>query len=220
VKSGSRRLDRADVTPVTGSGGPPVSYSPGNRPELTPSGGTGGRRAVLMAGVLALLIGGASIFLVGRHNNPRPFPVTDAAKAAPASPEVIQLPQETRLVRVRSEPPGARVFEGPRLIGESPVDLKLPVDSAGMMLTLVHEGRADLSYLVRPADAPEITLRLSPPAGSSGPTPGPSHTVRSTPTHTHPTGKIAHPVSGQPKVEIFDDASSSQRPKVDAIDDQ
>jgi serine/threonine-protein kinase len=224
VKSGSGKPKSGrDVTPVSNSG-VPRGYAADARPELTPSGGTGGRRAIFMAGGLALLVGTSAIFLVGRKgtNDARH---EDTTKAAQTGPEVIQLRQEMRLVRVRSEPAGARVFEGPRLVGEAPVELRLAVDSPGMTLTLVHEGRADLTYLVRPADAPEITLRLSPSAGFPGDTPPPSLAPQHgthTPTHgTHGASpKPTHSTpGGQPKVEIFDDSAPTSRPKVDAIDE-
>jgi eukaryotic-like serine/threonine-protein kinase len=222
-----RASSRSDSTPVTGSGMMPRgSYSQGARSEGTPS-GTGGRRAVFVAFGLAALVGTGTVFLVGgKKQAPEAAvgPVADVPRKAikkPDAPEVVQLPDETRVVKVRSEPTGARVFEGPRLLGPTPVELRLPVDSPGVTLTLVREGRMDLTYLVRPGDAPEITLRLLPTAESMAPPPTPA--MRHVRPVAHPAPRPTKPQPFKPKVEIFDDTSSSSssspRPKVDALDD-
>ncbi len=222
--SRSKSMQIVEETPPTGSGMPRGSYAAGGQRDHTPSGGTGGRRAVLVAVGLALLVGTGAIFMVGRRGAPEPAePKTSAANdpAAPKAPrpvetpEVVLLPQEVRVVRVSSEPPGARVFEGPRLVGTAPVDLKLPVDSPGVPLTLVREGRMDLAYTVRPADAPGVTLRLDPATGIAPPI-APLRGSRPT---GRPQPKPARPALMKPKVEIFDDATPAARPKVDAIDD-
>jgi hypothetical protein len=193
------------------------------RLESTPSGGSGGRRAIFVAFALATLVGTGAVFLtglVGRSSPPEAgrgkaeAAKLEAGKAAGA-PDVVQLPVETRAVRILSEPGGARVFDGPRLVGEAPVELRLPVDSPGVSLTLVREGRMDLTYLVRPSDAPEITLRLLPVELATPP---------STTHPAHPAVRTAGKGPGaatsvKPKVEIIDDAIPSTRPKVDALDD-
>ncbi len=226
---GPSRAPRAEVTPVTGSGVMPRgSYSRPGRLDATPSSGNGGRRAIFVAFALATLVGTGAVFitgLVGHSSAPepaRPQTVADApsAKAAAgAGPEVIQLPIETRMVRVISEPSGARVFDGPRLVGEAPVELKLAVDSPGVMLTLVREGRMDLSYLVRPSDAPELTLRLLPVTEKpSVPVSATARALTRAVLHAAPRPSGAS-TPGKPKVEIIDDATPSKRPKVDALDD-
>ena len=245
-RTGSRADARSDSTPVTGSGVMPRgSYSPGARSELTPT-GTGGRRAFFVAVGLAALVGTGAILMFGRKGPVEPAHAagvadpgtTKSTRKIVDGPEVIQLPQETRVVRVVSEPAGARVFDGPKLLGEAPVELKLPVDSAGLTLTLVREGRMDLSYLVCPSDAPELTLRL-PPAADPSSAPNPGIVLRPTRPTASPPGRqpvrptlkpvvgkpvvgkpvIGKPGTGKPKVEIFDDSAPTSRPKVDAIDD-
>ncbi len=220
IEGGSAsRSSRAEPTPVTGSGGMPRgSYSGRGHIEATPAGGSGGRRAIFVAFALATLVGTGAVFLtglVGRSSAPEPTHDKDPrpATGSPA-PDVVQLPIETRVVRVVSEPSGARVFDGPRLLGESPVELRLPVDSPGVSVTLVRDGRVDLTYLVRPSDAPELTLRLLPaPEALGAPSLSAGRLVR-------PSMKPSSaPAPSKPKVEIIDDATPSTRPKVEALDD-
>jgi len=87
---------------------------------------------------------------------------------------------------------------------------------------------------VRPADAPEITLRLLPtrePAAAINPVvalrplrpqpyTAPQRPQVQKPAHP-PIGKpvVGKPGSSKPKVDIFDDSAPTSRPKVDAIDD-
>jgi serine/threonine-protein kinase len=239
----SRSDKRADNTPISGSGVAPRDSYAAARPEVTPSNGSGGRRAVLVAAGLAMIVGIGAIFIFGKKGPAEPThgalgsigtePAPKASKK-PDGPEVVQLPQELRVVRVRSEPSRARVYDGPRLIGDAPLDLKLAVDSPGMSITLVHDGRMDLTYLVRPSDAPEITLRLQPvESGSSQLSPPLSGKTRATSvrpgvrpttpkaTPTRPAVPTKNGGKDKPKFEIFDEGNStpSVRPKVDAIDD-
>jgi hypothetical protein len=194
---------------------------------------------VLVAAGLAMIVGIGAIFIFGKKGPAEPsHGALGPAGADPSPkasrkvdvPEVIQLPQELRVVRVRSEPSRARIYDGPRLLGNAPVELKLPVDSPGMSITLVHDGRMDLTYLVRPSDTPEITLRLQPveaatPLQLSPPVVGKTRpgfrvaTPKPTPPRLFPPTKS--PGKDKPKVEIFDDSGSppSVRPKVDAFDD-
>jgi len=221
-RGGGSGGSRVEPTPVTGAGmlvrG---TRGGGSRTDSTPTGGTGGRRTLFIAGGLALLVSTAGIFLVGSRGDSEPGMASERAPqrsgAQPREPEVMQLPIEMRTVRVLSEPTGARVYEGPRLLGETPIDLKLPVDSPGLTLTLVREGRADLTYLVRPADAPELTLRLLPflgePSrlGASG-SQRPAASLTSSSGKARPATRAAarptpstSPTLQRPRVEIFED---------------
>ena len=62
-------------------------------------------------------------------------------------------------VRVTSEPAGAQVFVGPKLVGIAPMTLHLGTRRAEPV-TLVHPGYEDLNYTVQPGDAPSLTLRM------------------------------------------------------------
>jgi hypothetical protein len=230
-RSGSRtsrsrsEVQSGEPTPVTGSGMMPRGSYSEQKPTST---ATGGRRTAVIAAGFTVAFCSLLIFAFGKRG------ATESGHAATndpgmtkGTPEVVQLPQELRTVTIHSEPSHASVYDGPRRIGEAPYDLKLPVDSPGMTITLVHEGRVDVSYLVRPSDAPQITLRLQPLASTS-----------SAPAlHPHPHAVAAHPTasvakspgsapksatkSGKPKIEAFDDSATPpiQRPKVEAIDD-
>jgi serine/threonine protein kinase len=194
-----------------GSGGSLVmeaSYA-SQRPEITPT-GSGGRRAILVAGGLALLVGVGAVFIFGPRGPAEPtHSATRAEDGTPKStrpsdpPEVIQLSHEMRVVRLLSEPPRARIFDGPRLLGQAPLDLRLPADSPGMTVTLVHEGRMDLSYVVRASDAPELTLRLAPLEATAS-FPPPAQETRQ-PGFRLPPPRLVKPAATKPKVEIFDD---------------
>ena len=62
-------------------------------------------------------------------------------------------------VRVVSEPAGAQVYAGPKLVGTAPVTLHLGRGGAAQV-TLVHPGYEDLTYTVQSGDAPSLTLRM------------------------------------------------------------
>jgi serine/threonine-protein kinase len=62
-------------------------------------------------------------------------------------------------VRVISEPAGAQVYAGPKLVGTAPVTLHLG-DNGSAAVTLVRAGYDDLTYKVHPTDGPTLTLRL------------------------------------------------------------
>jgi serine/threonine protein kinase len=63
-------------------------------------------------------------------------------------------------VRIASEPPGAQIWKGPKLLGTAPLTLHLgPSGSAAV--TLMHDGYEALDYTVEPGDGPTLTLRLA-----------------------------------------------------------
>jgi hypothetical protein len=114
-------------------------------------------------------------------------------------------------VRVVSEPSGAQVYAGPKLVGTAPVTLHLGKGGAAAV-TLVHSGFDDLNYTVQSVDGPGLTLRMVRRHR------GDALTKKSAPTAATPTGKDkgAH----KAKVDTFDDGEKPPHvPKVQAIDD-
>ncbi|MEO6953744.1 MAG: serine/threonine-protein kinase [Polyangia bacterium] len=198
-----------DATPITGSSilAPPTDA---HQRLDTPTGTSGGRRTLFLAGGLALMVGMGGIFLVSRKTIPDvTAPEPTAAHGLGRSDVVTPLPPETRTVRLVTDPGDARVFDGPRLVGTTPLALRLAVDSPGLTLTLVHDGRADLTYVVRPSDAPELTLRLVEVPMDPLPTATPSVQHSS---HTSSHGPHKHSDSDEP-------GSIESRPKVEPLDD-
>ena len=113
-------------------------------------------------------------------------------------------------VRVTSEPAGAQVFAGPKLVGVAPVTLHLGARDTAPV-TLVHPGYEDLNYTVQSGDAPSLTLRMLR-----------RHHVADATTHkaaaapATPRDKGPH----KAKIDTFDDGDKTPHvPKVQPIDD-
>ncbi|HWE31283.1 MAG TPA: serine/threonine-protein kinase [Polyangia bacterium] len=104
-------------------------------------------------------------------------------------------------VRVVSEPPGAQVYAGPKLVGTAPVTLHLGRGGVAPV-TLVHPGYEDLTYTVQSGDGPALTLRLLRKHKS---------TVAQPTTHDKAAPKKS-------KIDTFDD-DKPHMPKVQAVDD-
>jgi serine/threonine protein kinase len=108
-------------------------------------------------------------------------------------------------VRVVSEPAGAEVFAGPKLVGTAPVTLHLGTKAGGEPVTLVRSGYEDLNYTVQAGDGPSLTLRML------------KH-HRTAAAQPPPASKDKGPHKA--KVDTFDDDNKSPHvPKVQAIDD-
>ena len=199
-----------NATPITGSS---IVSPPTDEHRNTPGTGTGtsGRRTLFLAGGLALMISVGAIFLVSRKTIPDVTAPEPTATHGLGKTDITPLPPETRTVRLVTDPREARVFDGPRLVGTTPLELRLAVDSPGLSLTLVHEGRVDLTYVVRPSDAPELTLRLVAAPMDPGPLAAPQAT-RPSSVHTSSHGPRKHGDSDEP-------GAIESRPKVEPLDD-
>jgi serine/threonine protein kinase len=90
-----------------------------------------------------------------------------AAAIPPGQPAAVEA---ATTVRLETSPPGAEVQDGPRLLGQTPLDLRLTPDRAALSLTLTKKGFEPLSYKVVAADGPTVRLKLTPQAGRA-PTP-------------------------------------------------
>ncbi len=110
-------------------------------------------------------------------------------------------------VRVVSEPAGAQVYAGPKLVGTAPVTLHLGKKAGGEPVTLVRAGYEDLNYTVQAGDGPALTLRMLRKHKSS--VDSRQSTVRDKATPPHKS-----------KIETFDDGEKAPHiPKVQTVDD-
>jgi len=112
-------------------------------------------------------------------------------------------------VRVVSEPAGAQVYAGPKLVGTAPVTLHLG-KRGSEPVTLVHNGYEDLNYTVQPGDGPALTLRMVKHHRAD------AITHKSAPPPPSGKDKGSH----KTKIDAFDDGEKPPHvPKVQAIDD-
>jgi hypothetical protein len=106
-------------------------------------------------------------------------------------------------VRVVSEPAGAQVYAGPKLVGTAPVTLHLGKGGVAPV-TLVHPGYEDLTYSVQSGDGPALTLRMLRKHKSTADS-------RQSTVHDKAAPKKS-------KIDTFDD-DKPHIPKVQAVDD-
>ena len=183
------------------------------------------RKRTLMyggAGILAVAVAAIVVVPMARnHGEPKEEPHAAAVEPIvhPAEADKpignekpIDRPLEAAAegdVRVISEPAGAQVFAGPKLVGVAPVTLHLGKRGTEPV-TLVHPGYEDLNYTVQPGDGPSLTLRMLRHHRAD------VVTHKSTPAP--PTGKDKG--SHKTKIDAFDDGEKPPHvPKVQAIDD-
>jgi serine/threonine protein kinase len=160
--------------------------------------------------------GGAALLLVvalvaypltRRHSTtpaPQPLAETPTVALEPAPPPNEAREAATVDVRLVSEPSGAEVYLGPKLLGAAPLTVHL-LPAGHAQVTLTHGGYDDLSYTVQTGDAPSLTLRLS----------------RKHSRHAIAAAASPSP-SGKPRkvrVESVDEAKTPRMPHVDPIDD-
>jgi hypothetical protein len=106
-------------------------------------------------------------------------------------------------VRLDSEPSGVQVYQGPRLLGTTPLDVEYTGDETRDTLTLVHKMHRDLKYRLRAEDGPMLTLRMQGRAARD----------------RSPSGRAQAQAATKPRVEAFDESAAPRAPKVRAIDE-
>ncbi len=175
-------------------------------------------RAWPLWAVSATLLVGVGLVLatpLWRHAQVEPRTISVAQSELTPHVEVVRqpdppptLPAGAGPIYLDSEPAGAQVFEGPKLLGTAP--MTLPVERGGSrVITLVHAGYDDLSYTVQSGDAPSLTLRLSHKK------PAVHHAT--TTTQATPSTKDK---KGRPRSDSVDDGTPAPRvPQVTPIDD-
>lgn len=162
----------------------------GRRPIRVPS-QRGARQSGLhplaWAAGIAVIVGAVAV-TVGAllsDSTPQSGPVPgmgqQPADAAP-TPDVIvprvedtsppPLPDTPPLARLHlvSSPPGARIYEGARMLGTTPLDIELPREQRTIELIAELEGHDDASFSINPYvdEDKEITVRLKKPKRGHG----------------------------------------------------
>jgi eukaryotic-like serine/threonine-protein kinase len=126
-------------------------------------------------GAAAVVLIGMTIAAVSRGGaKPAVSPVAVSAPAAAVAPTTAPpATEETARKQVeivlRTLPPGAEIFDGPERLGESPLQLKRPLDNSTLSLTIRHGGYKDVSrdvVLDRDRDV-EVVLVPKPKAVAS-----------------------------------------------------
>jgi serine/threonine protein kinase len=206
----------------TNSGKRPVTYTGTGTPSTTaetPSGKKKGSAGIIVAVVAVLLLaGGGGAFVMlrdkgGEKGKDKPAvsdnvgdpPVATHPKKSPG----VEEPVADGSIKIGSTPPGAEVLDGPKLLGLTPLSVKLGDDKPALMVRLSKSGFEDLTYTITASDAPMVTLKLNPKKHHGGGSSGSS-----------PKSHDSEP-SGPPKVKSFDDIDSSPPgggAKVKAID--
>ncbi|ATB30574.1 serine/threonine protein kinase [Melittangium boletus] len=120
---------------------------------------------------LLLMLAGAAVILLRQHPpeaapTPVPVAVSEPVSTPPPPPE----PEPRAVIlKVRSEPPGARVEVDGRLSGQTPLDMPLAANAPPVTLALRLEGYEPASRRVSPEDAPEVSVRLHPKPAAQKP---------------------------------------------------
>lgn len=145
----------------------PTGLSAGASPATSP------RRLLVAGGAAAVFVGlllGFGLYLRRPAVVQLPLPPTQGkeplgAKDPPREPAKEPAatgepskPRAEAQIRLTSEPPGARVYAGPRLLGQTPVMVTMEGEALEVVLTL--EGRPDLRYTLHRGDGPEVALRM------------------------------------------------------------
>jgi serine/threonine-protein kinase len=103
-------------------------------------------------GAAAIVLIGMTVAAVSRGGaKPTTAPVAvsapppAAAPQAPSSAAPPAAPGKQVEILLRTLPPGAEIFDGPERLGESPLQLRRPLDNSTMALTIRHGGYKDVS---------------------------------------------------------------------------
>ncbi|MCU1281022.1 MAG: serine/threonine protein kinase [bacterium] len=196
------------------------------RVEKQASTAAGRKRALMYGGAALLALAVAAIVVVPLAR--KSAPASESKDEARAGVEPVVRPTEADKalggdkpidrpldapaegdVRVVSEPSGAQVYAGPKLVGTAPVTLHLGRGGAAPV-TLVRSGFEDLNYTVQSGDGPALTLRMVRRHRND------VVTHKSAPPLPPSKDKGPH----KTRVDTFDDGEKPPHvPKVQAIDD-
>src|SRR6218665_900678 len=114
---------------------------------------------------LLLMLAGAAVILRSEEpleEVPTPVPVAVSAPVSTPPPPPTEAEPRAVILKVRSEPPGARVEVDGRVSGQTPLDMPLAANAPPVTLALRLEGYEPASRRVSPKDAPEVSVRLYP----------------------------------------------------------
>lgn len=123
---------------------------------------------------------------------PAPPPVAAAPTAPPPSAGPPSAPPARAPValQLETDPPGAEVLDGPRLLGATPLEVHIPASRTEMKVHLEKRGFDPLDYTLSPAEAPRVRLKLTAHRHHD-------RTKGESESRGHPAGK--------PVVPVFDD---------------
>ncbi len=216
------RVDPAEVSLTPRIEAPASSATPvvADKPiSVSRSAATSKRPRASRASTLAWAAAGvsAALVLIGvgawtyservRHPADKKVNVSALAVAKDVDePKAIPSPAIAARVLLDTDPTGAQVFDGPRLLGTTPTSVELTGPGGTRALTIVSPGYRDLSYVARQEDGATLTLRLTASSSSSG-------------AHGSTRDKRRTIGEDRVKVKVFDESEPARKPKVDAIDD-
>ena len=162
-----------------------------------------------IAGLAAMVLagGGFAAFHFGGRSPETAAPSTppnEVATPAATEPRV----RTGEAVELQSNPSGAEVLDGPRLLGTTPMTVKLTADRQTVTVHLDKPGYDELVYTLSSSDAPRLTLKLAPKRHHAG---------EKRPAVAPPPGtKTDAPKT--PNVKSFDDVDTTG-PHVKTIDE-
>ena len=151
---------------------------------------------LLIGGVAVLVIGGIGAAFVLKQHGATPQVVT---APLPVVTPPVAIKAADLIIEVNSTPAGAEVTDGPKLLGTTPLEVRITEKHSAADLKLVKAGFDDLVYRVTANDAPSVNLKMVAKKHHSA--------GAATPSEHHGV-----------KVQSFDDAES-KGPKVKTIDD-
>jgi serine/threonine protein kinase len=127
------------------------------------------RRAVqVVLASTAALVGVGALWFGLREVRERPTvpstpPLAKVGSSNPSTPsELVGAAATTVVVHVESQPDGAEVRQGPRVLGTAPGDLVLPRSYTSVPLTFVHEGYESSTVQVTPSTDDTVSVQLRP----------------------------------------------------------
>ncbi len=208
---------RSGVMPMTGSGSVRVRVSTSSGTSTgtsaeTPSGkaaakkGSGG---LIAAAALVLVVAGGGAFAYMHFAGGKETKATAAEPGEPVAthPKKAVDYVDDDTVLINSNPPGAEVLDGPKLLGTTPVTVKLAGDN--LLVRLSKSGYDDLTYTINHSDAPAVTLKLKAQH---------HHHSSSSSSKDKAASPAAPAAPEQPKVKSFDEVGNDAV-KVKAIDE-
>ncbi len=180
----------------------PTSVTPSRVKAVAPRSRAGLYVAIVGAGMVVLVGAVAAVRLGGGHElHAPPPPMTTVPVAAPAPAPVGEQ------VEVASNPAGAEVLDGPKVLGTTPMTVKLTEARPTLTVRLDKSGFEELVYTLSSNDAPSVTLKLTAKKGHHS-------SAASSPAKQAPAVEAPRP----PQVKSFDDVESNG-PKVKTIDE-
>src|SRR5205823_4156736 len=126
-------------------------------------------------------------------------------------------PAEVQEVLLDSNPSGVEVTDGPRLLGVTPLKVRLTDKRPTLDVRLTKAGFDDLAYELSVNDVPALTLKMVVRKAVATSRHGdPRKTPAATPA---PTTTPAQQPNKPPKVQTFDDVDNNNQVKVKTLED-